>query len=51
MKRRLLSLLLILAMTLALFPVQGLAASTDKPVDTSNPFLDVKTGSWCQWVL
>lgn len=46
MKRRLTSLLLVLAMCLSLLPVQAFAADTAKPVDTANPFEDVKPGSW-----
>lgn len=46
MKRRLTSLLLVLSMCLTLLPVQVFAAGTTKPVDTSNPFEDVKQGSW-----
>ena len=40
MKRRLLSLLLILSMTLTLFPAQAFA------VDTATPFWDVKQDDW-----
>ena len=40
------SLLLVLAMCLTLLPVQAFAAGAAKPVDTANPFEDVKQGSW-----
>lgn len=46
MKRRIMSMLLVLAMVLTLLPVQAFAANTVKPVDTANPFEDVKQGSW-----
>lgn len=46
MKRRLLSMLLVLATILTLLPVQALAAGIASPVDTANPFQDVKEDSW-----
>lgn len=46
MKRRLLSLMLLLAMVFTLVPVQALATGTESPADTGDPFLDVDKGAW-----
>lgn len=46
MKRRFISMLLALSMIFTLLPAQAFAAGTSAPVDTVNPFEDVRQGSW-----
>lgn len=46
MKRRLVSMLLVLSMVFTLLPVQAFAAGTGNSVDTGNPFQDVQPDSW-----
>lgn len=46
MKRRSISLLLVLTMLLGLLPAQVFASDTTRSVDTKNPFTDVPQGSW-----
>ena len=46
MKRRLVSMLLVLSMVFTLLPVQAFAAGTGNSVDTGNPFQDVQPDNW-----
>lgn len=46
MKRRLVSMLLVLSMVFTLLPVQAFAAGAGNSVDTGNPFQDVQPDSW-----
>lgn len=46
MKRRLVSMLLVLSMVFTLLPVQAFAAGAGNSVDTGNPFQDVQQDSW-----
>lgn len=46
MKRKLVSMLLAVSMIFTLLPAQAFAAGASAPVDTANPFEDVRQGSW-----
>ena len=46
MKKRIISLLLVVSMVLSLLPVSALAAGT-KDTAADSPFTDVKPGDWC----
>lgn len=46
MKKRIISLLLVVSMVLSLLPVSALAAGT-KDTTADSPFTDVKPGDWC----